>query len=236
MTRKLGLILALAMYSAAVAAPPAKSVPLKVEGDLVMVVRKFPVTITAVAGVGEMVYIWNYPVGVKADVPAAAFSNSNVLRIESAPKGESKITVSSLARGTFAIDNGETTIVVGDVPKPPGPDPDPDVPLSPLAKEMKEAAGGDATNLKLLAEFWSEAMPYLDIEANNTRKIIRDKMHAALKKIMPDDAVSKVRKIIAREESGVLAIDEDTVFTVDQRTVYRAFFNRIIAALKEATK
>ena len=230
------ILLVCLLACVAVAAPPVKSVPLKVDGDTVVVVRKFPVTITAPTGSAETVFIWSYPAGVKADIRSGVFTKSNVLKVVDAPKGEAVITVSALTRETFEIDNGETTIVVGDVPKPPGPDPDPDVPLSPLAKEMKDAAGTDSANLKLLAEFWAEAMPYLDIEANNTRKIIRDKMHAAVGKIMPDDAVSKVRKIIVREEAGVLSIDEDTVFTVDQRTVYRAFFKKIAAALKEATK
>jgi hypothetical protein len=151
------VLLCLAIVCAVHAAPPVKSVkavPLKVEGDTVVVVKSFPITITAATGAGY--YSWRVPVGVVAE---EAF---NVLTVKSAPKGSHRITVDAISAKIgpdkvtveFTVDRGETTLNVGDVPVPvpPGPTPPTPVPPTPV---------GD---LKVLITYESEELPKLPLE------------------------------------------------------------------------
>lgn len=130
------LLLALTLVCAVAAAPPierksVKAVPLKVEGDTVVVVKSFPITITASAGAGY--YSWKVPTGV-------TYTESfNILTVTAAPKGSHKITVDAISGRLgpdkvmveFMVDRGETTINVGVDVTPPKPPPDPDVPPDP---------------------------------------------------------------------------------------------------------
>lgn len=120
------LMLMLAMCLPAWAAPPLKSVPLKVEGDTVTIVKSLPCTVTAAPG--HDVYVWGWPDGVKAS------SVDNVLTITEAPKGEVRITVVAFTidftydEATKKItkkvirDTGVVVVNIG-APAPPGPKP-----------------------------------------------------------------------------------------------------------------
>lgn len=127
------LLLMCVLACAAFAAPP-RAVPLDVSGDTVRVVRSFPVKVTAPAGAGY--YAWTVP-------PSVTYTRAhNVITVTAAPKGSHKITVAAVSGKVgpdkvtveFLVDEGETTLVVGDVPGPdPGPKPpDPPVPPAPV--------------------------------------------------------------------------------------------------------
>jgi hypothetical protein len=111
---------------------PTKAVPLDVKGDTVLVVRSFPITITAAAGAHS--YQWSYPSAITAK------RSRNVLTILNAPKGTHQIYVTSVTvdfdKKTVIEDEGDVSLVVGDVPGPgpvpPGPDPKPPVPVGDL--------------------------------------------------------------------------------------------------------
>jgi hypothetical protein len=106
------------------AAEPVKSVPLKVEGDTVTVVRSFPVTVTA--NPGAALYVWRYPTTFKC------VENMNVLTIVAAPEGMHEVKVNALYvdfdSKTTKPDAGTTSLVIGSIPGPsptPGPTPTP---------------------------------------------------------------------------------------------------------------
>lgn len=132
--------LALALAGAGLADDlPKKAVPLDVTGDTVLVVRAFPVTITAPPGGRD--YTWLYPSAMEATEEA------NVLKITAAPKGTHKIRVRVLyidlkkpSPDDVTFERGERTITVGDLPAPPGPGPkppDPDVPVPIPAGDLR---------------------------------------------------------------------------------------------------
>jgi hypothetical protein len=121
------------MAAIALTAAHADNLPLKVTGDTVTVVRSFPVTITAPEGKGAVK--WRLPDGVKG-MPDP--SRKHVLTLTAAPKGTHVITLERYRhdkeKDDIVIDEGQTTIVVGDVPGPapePGPTPTPIPPPTP---------------------------------------------------------------------------------------------------------
>lgn len=139
-----GLMLTLCLACGLAAAPPAKkpgAVPLRIEGDTVVVVKSFPARV--VAPEGADLYSWSYPAGVEA---AAA---DNVLTITKAPRGSHRISVNSVTieidfeKKTRRVikDSGEVTVNVGDAPPGPGPDPGPKPP---------EPKPGPVTGLRVL--------------------------------------------------------------------------------------
>lgn len=135
------LLLALWLSCASVmSAPPSdassalrgsKAVPLDVVGDTVQVVKSFPIKMTAGSGAGY--YAWTVPSSVTYT------KSHNVLTITAAPKGLHKITVAAISGKVgpdkvtveFSVDEGETVIVVGDVPIPVPPGPVPPEPIPP---------------------------------------------------------------------------------------------------------
>lgn len=114
-----------------VAAPKSapKALPLKVEGDVVQLVRSFPVVLKAPEGADF--YIWNYGDTLKAS------SFDNALTVTSAPKGTHKISAVSVTinftvdkdgkvKKEIVKDRYEQELNVGQVPTPdPGPGPGP---------------------------------------------------------------------------------------------------------------
>ena len=129
------LALCLMLCAAALGQTPKKAVPLNVTGDTVVVVRKFPVTVTAPAG--AHVYTWLYPSTLTAK------KSGNTLTVTAGPKGSHRISVSAITvdfdKKVVLEDTGETTLTVGDVPpgpdpgpNPPGPDPKPPQPVGDL--------------------------------------------------------------------------------------------------------
>jgi hypothetical protein len=120
------------------------AVPLVVSGDTVVVVRSFPVKVTA--GEGADLYFWEIPPGV---VAAPDDDDDRVLNVKSAPKGVHSVRVTTM---TFVFtdakkapdkvkERGVTELVVGDVPTPgPTPDPPPDPP-TPDVKPFIDAPG-----------------------------------------------------------------------------------------------
>lgn len=215
---------------------PVKAVPLKVEGDTVVIIKSLPCTITA--PLGADLYSWQYPSGVEATAV------ENVLKITKASNGNHKISVTSV---TIEIDfdkkskkvirdTGETTITIGSLPKPPDPPEPPTPDISELAKVFRDAAAGDKDNLKRLAAFYAESGLYLDVDANNTSRKLRDKMREGAIKMVPADKLVAVRERIADLYAKEVSIPEDQVFTFDNRNVIRGLFKKIAKALEEASK
>lgn len=149
--KRFALSLALALcltLTAHSAAAPVKAVPLKVEGDgVVMVVKSFPVTVTATPGAHS--YDWKYPDSVKAE------EADNVLTITFAPKGTFKVSVRSTTidfdKKTVKKDTGTVEVNVGDVPVPPGPDPKPPEPGPTPTPDVKPPI--DAPGFRVLMIF-----------------------------------------------------------------------------------
>ena len=114
-------------------ADPPKLVPLRVDGDTVLVVRSLPCTVTAPPGADF--YLWECPPGV------TAAPKDNVLTVTAAPAGQHRVLVTTI---TFDLPEGkkpekrkeigETTLQVGAVPGPrPQPDTKPDPKPAPAA-------------------------------------------------------------------------------------------------------
>jgi hypothetical protein len=125
-------VLSLALACVAFAAPPkaVKSVPIKVEGDTVTVVRAFPVTLTAELK-DNTVYTWQYPSALKA------VRSRNVLKVQDAPEGSYTIVCMTITidfdKKTFEEDTvGKVPAPVPPGPTPPEPTPPTPVPVGPL--------------------------------------------------------------------------------------------------------
>lgn len=139
-------VLSLFLSVFAIAAPPVRSIPLKLEGDIVTVVRSFPCLVTTTPDAS--VYIWTVPNGVKYN------KSQNILTITSAPAGTYKISVQALFvdfdKKKVIPDEGEITIVVGGPEPTPGPGPTPDPAPIP------------AGDLRVLIVFESQELPTMD--------------------------------------------------------------------------
>lgn len=231
------IVLLLALVGVAMAAPP-RAVKLEVTGDTVTVVRSFPVQVTAAPGAD--IYVWQFPDGVRGEAV------DGVLTVTAAPKGVHRVTITRL---TFVFNEsskkwdkvrgtGETTLVVGELPAPPGPGPNPPAPgpLSPLAKALRDAAGGDVAGLKSLAAFYAESGLYLDVDAINTGRKLQERMRADALKLVPADRLVKVRELIADEYARAMPADPDQPFTFDTRGVARGLFKAVAQALEEAAR
>lgn len=142
----LALCLALTAHAASA---PVKAVPLVVEGDVISVVRSFPVTVKAPDGAD--VYTWSYPSTITVVVM------DNELRVTAAPKGTFRVSVTSV---TIDFKDGkkvrtkqtyEAEINVGDVPVPPGPDPKPPEPGPTPTPDVKPPI--DAPGFRVLMIF-----------------------------------------------------------------------------------
>lgn len=163
------LVLWLAVIGMVAAAPPPpKAVPLDVSGDTVLVVKSFPCLITAAPGAGF--YAWNVPPGVTYK------ESFNVLTVTNAPKGSYKITVKAVSGKVaddkvtviFTYDTGETTLVIGELPVPPGPTPPvPPVPPAPVGP------------MRVLIVYETADLPKLTKEQRNV--IYDPKVRGALK-------------------------------------------------------
>lgn len=113
-----------------------KSIPLRIEGDTVIVVKTLPCKI--VAPPGYDLYVWTFPDSVQASDEEAT------LTITKAPKGVFRVRVSSV-RINFETkkvekDRGEIDVVVGDEPSPPPPPP-PVPPVDEFVKALQDAYG-----------------------------------------------------------------------------------------------
>ncbi len=135
-----GCILSLMITLTALAgdAPkPKKAVPLKVDGD-VMVVVKSGTTFTITAADGSDFYIWSHPDAVTAEVDE---NDDKVLKVTAAPEGTHKFSVLGVTydvanpKNKPKKDRGQVTVVVGKAtptPTPPGPTPPGPTPPTPV--------------------------------------------------------------------------------------------------------
>ena len=99
-----------------------KSIPLVIDGDTQVVVKKLPFKITAAPG--NDVYVWSFP-----DTVSAEEVSDGVLLITKAPKGTFRVSVVGMKvdfeTKKVLKDRGVIEVVVGVAP---GPTPDPDPP------------------------------------------------------------------------------------------------------------
>lgn len=160
-----------------------KAIPLKVEGDTVVVVRSFPCKV--VAAPGADLYVWRVPSGVKAS------DDEHELTITSAPEGAHQVTVQTVTtnfelidgkvKKTVVKDRGTIDVVVGKLPgpTPPGPDPKPPGP-EPAPPEPRPDAPFAAPGLAVLIVYESAELAKLSKGQLNTlyAKSVRDALRA----------------------------------------------------------
>lgn len=126
------------------ATPPKKEVPLKVDGDTVLVLKSLPCTVTAPPGAD--LYSWSLPAGVTGT------ALDNVLTITAAPQGASTINLTTITflitvdkdfkvTKTKVTDKGCVVITNGMQPPPP---PVPPTPTDPLAAKFQIGYNADA--------------------------------------------------------------------------------------------
>lgn len=158
-----------------------KAIPLKVEGETVVLVKSFPFKV--VAEPGADIYFWRVPPGVKAT------DEKNVLTVTAAPEGAHTVTVQSMTTDFELVDGkikkkvtedrGVIEVIVGKVPGPKPPDPDPD----PKPPEPKPDAPFPAPGLAVLVVFESATLSELPksqriaLEAAEVRKYLKGKCH-----------------------------------------------------------
>lgn len=178
------LLLVLALAGAAMGQK--KAIPLKVEGDTVVVVRSFPCKV--VAEPGADLYVWRVPPGVKAT------DDENTLTITAAPEGVHSVTVQTVTtnfelidgkvKKTVIKDRGVIDVAVGKVPgpTPPGPDPDPKPPdPKPPEPQPKDDAPFAAPGLAVLIVYESAELAKLPRGQQNClyAKSVRDALRSA---------------------------------------------------------
>lgn len=232
--------LLLALAATAAAGPSPKSaVPLKVDGETVLVVKAFPVKVTAPAGEkGKTVFSWGYPEGVKASSPRGAFTPDNVLTITEAPKGSVKVTVSSLTirDGVFVIDGGEVEVIVGEVPPGPQPGPGPNpgpapTPDDPLLAKLRAAYAldnepGRAENVAKLAALYRQAAG-MDMKEHKKAGDLFAVLTKASRALLPAEALPNTRKAVAVELKEVLPTQADAELTQDHRANAKSLFGKL---------
>lgn len=229
MVRSLSLLLLLA--GSALADP----IPLKVEGDTVLVVKSYPCTVTAPAGADF--YHWSCPDALTASAV------DNVLTIKAGPpSGTFTVGLTTL---TFVIDfksetktkvknTGETVLQVG-VPKPPPP-PEPEDPLCAKFQAAFDADHGDPAAklaaVKSLAALYTQAVSFAgSLDAGATAGDLAAKIKAAGSTLVPAGVVAGVRAAIGQEIAG--AFNLNAPLTDASRKQAAELFAKIAAALSK---
>lgn len=218
---------------------------LKVAGDVVTVVRGFPVTVTAPPGAG--LYFWDVPDAVKSK------SVMGVLTVTAAPPGTHAVKVTAVTARVredreVVFDTREHSVVltVGQVPPPPGPQPGPTppppppAPVDPLVKELKAAYAGEADaakaeHMKAYAALYRQAGKD-DMAAIKTVADLFSWLLQARRKLVPDGALPKVRPIFAAQLEAVVGKKAADELSFEQKQRAGALFSRLAEAIEEAIR
>lgn len=232
----LAAVLSLAGGLLPAAPSSSRSSPLKIDGDVIVVVRSLPCRV--VAPEGADFYQWSFPDTIKAA------ASDSVLSISAAPKGTHKVTVLMV---TVEIDfekkskrirkeSAEIEVTVGEQPKPPEPLP----PKDPLVESLRAAYAAEtspekAKHLEALASLYRQAAK-LDLGPVKTSGELYQKLTAASRALLPADALPAVRKVVGAELKAVLPSTTDAELSTETKQRVLSLFGRLGDALTEAGK
>jgi hypothetical protein len=225
------------------AAAAAKTVPLRIEGDTVVVIKSLPFRIIAPGGADF--YMWSTPDSFKTT------ADDNLLNVTKAPEGKHKVKVVSVTfefklvdgkiEKTVKKDSGEIEVVVGKDPGPgpdPDPDPDPD-PKDPLVKALQEAYKADTgadkvKHMKGLADLYSK-LSTKDLTKFGTYGELFDVIIATSRELLPADAIKAVRAVTNAELKKILPGKDgrEQKITEENQQRLKALFVRLASACNQ---
>lgn len=224
-----------------------KDLPMEVQGDTVVVVRKTPFKIRTKSAedygiakdhTGGCDYTWTYPDIVRATAA------DHVLTVTAAPKGtfavKVKVIAVNITKPMFQVDYGATTVNYGGAP---GPDPDPDPkppPDDPFVKTLRAAYQADAgakkaEHLEALAALYRQSVK-LDLGKIDTAGQLFTILSEARGKLIPADALVGVRKVIQAELTKALPLGTEDKLTQAHKDTALKLFATFAEALVEAGK
>lgn len=235
---RLGLLLILLLLPASLAAvPPSLSVPKEVKGETSEFLRVDAVTD------GKQVRWFALDRGLSV-FPSDLLKDSKLTVVIAARPGSYRLAAITCLADELS-DLVVTTVTIGGGPDPTPPDPTPPdptpPPADPLAVKVRLLYDADVSAKKvehaaLLAAFYREAAKACDSPDVATAKALKDVLLRAAAGLIPDDALTGVRRLVASELARVLPVDPNASLSPASRKAAAELFLRLSAILSGVTK
>lgn len=226
------LSLALLCVPASPALAQKKAVPLKIEGETILVVKSLPFKV--VAPEGATLYSWELPAGVDGD------RNDNVLTVTKAPAGEFVVRVQMVTvdfeQKKVKKETGEVNVTLG-VPKPPDP-PDPSTALQKAVKDAlaKETVADKELLTLALAEVYGQASGHVTKGTAKTYGQLFTIMTAGVEAAGVKGKLPNIRSAIESNTSQILKGKNTTPIDETNRAKLADELALVCEALRGAVK